>query len=287
GFQWSNFSHAGDFEDILGNLFGGGVFGDLFGGGRGRRRGGPQRGADLQVRLVLTLEELATGVSKTIRLKRREACPVCRGTGEADGATPETCSTCQGGGEIRRASQTPVGTVMNVSTCPVCRGEGSVIRKPCTACHGQGSIESEASLSVNIPAGLADDKTLVMAGQGHKGRNGGPAGDLLISVSEKPHPHFKRQGDDILLETSVTFTEAALGAKVEIPTLTGRVRLTIPEGTQSGRVFRLRGKGMPHVQRHGHGDQLVTVTVKTPMHLSRRGRELLEELGRLEQASAG
>ena len=286
GFQWSNFSHAGDFEDILGNLFGGGVFGDLFGGSRGRRRGGPQRGSDLQVRLPLALEELATGVSKTIRLKRLGPCDTCHGTGAAGSSRPLSCPTCKGAGEIRQMSQSFFGSVMNVSTCPTCRGEGSVIEKPCAGCGGEGRQHLSVTVKVDIPAGAADGNYMTLRGQGHAGPRNGPSGDVLVVISEQEHSDFERQEDDIIFELPISFSQAALGDQVEVPTLTGKVRLTIPEGTQSGKVFRLKNKGMPHLNAHGAGDQLVKVHVWTPKDLSDREKTIFRELAELSGGKA-
>ncbi len=276
GFQWSNFSHAGDFEDILGNLFGG------FGGSSTRASSGARHGADLQFRLSLTLEELYTGVKKTVRINRQEACAECHGSGAAAGSSARICPDCRGAGERRQQGRSAFGAVMNVSACPKCRGTGKVIERPCAVCHASGQRENHVTITVDIPAGSAAGQVLALRGQGDVGSGGGRPGDALIHIEEQPHPMFKRQGDDILNELPVSFSEAALGTKKEVPTLSGRVRVTIPEGTQSGRVLRLRGKGMPHASGHGHGDLLVTVTVKTPTHLNGRVRELLEELGTLE-----
>jgi molecular chaperone DnaJ len=287
GFQWSNFSHAGDFEDVLGNLFGGGIFGDLFGGGgRGRRRGGPQRGADLQLPLKLTLEELAGGVNKTIRIKRLASCESCNGSGAAAGSRPVTCPMCKGAGEVRQMSQSFFGSVMNVSACPTCRGEGKTVDKPCLTCRGEGRQEVTVTVKVDIPAGAADGNYMTLQSQGHVGPRGGPSGDVLVIIQEEAHPHFERQDDDVLYEFPISFSQAALGDQVEIPTLTGKVRLSVPEGTQSGKVFRLRGKGMPHLNGHGQGDQLVKVTVWTPTKLTDKEKGLLEELAQLEGGKA-
>ena len=278
GFQWSNFSHAGDFEDILGNLFGGGGFGGSF----KRASSGVRQGADLQFRLSFTLEDLYTGVKKTLRIKRREACTECHGSGAAAGSSAKTCPQCKGTGEYRQQARSPFGAVMNVSACPKCRGTGKIIERPCQPCHGSGQRENQVTITVDIPAGSAAGQVLALRGQGDVGSGGGRPGDALIHIEEQPHPLFKRQDDDLLNELPISFSEAALGGKKEVPTLSGRVRVTISEGTQSGKVLRLRGKGMPHASGHGHGDLLVTVTVSTPTHLTERARELLEELAALE-----
>ena len=276
GFQWSNFSHAGDFEDILGNLFGG------FGGSFKRASSGARQGADRELRLSFTLEELYTGVKKTLRIKRREACGDCHGSGAAAGSSTRTCPDCRGTGEHRQQGRSAFGAMLNVSACPKCRGTGQIVERPCSVCHASGQRENHVTITVDIPAGSAAGQVLALRGQGDVGSGGGRPGDALIHIEEQPHPMFKRQGDDILNDLPVSFSDAALGGKKEVPTLSGRVRVTIPEGTQSGRILRLRGKGMPHASGHGHGDLLVTVTVKTPTHLKGRARELLEELGTLE-----
>lgn len=287
GFQWTNFTHATDFEDILGSFFGrsGGIFGDLF-GGRATRRSGPQRGADLQVRIPLTLEEIATGVKKTIKLKRLETCENCRGSGVEAGSGPRPCPNCRGTGEIRQVSQTFFGSVVNVATCNVCRGEGKLIDKPCRQCRGEGRVQKEKTLSVEIPAGVSSGNYIPLRNQGNVGPRGGPHGDVIVLIEEKEHPKFDRQGDDIIFELPISFSQAALGVSIEVPTLTGKVRLHIPEGTQSGKVFRLRGKGIPHLNGYGHGDQLVKVIVWTPTGLNEREKELFRELAALDGGKA-
>lgn len=278
GFQWSNFSHAGDFEDILGNLFGGG----LFGGSARRTSSGVRPGADVEIRLPLTLEDLYTGMKKTLRIKRQEACGVCHGSGASAGSSAKTCPQCRGAGEQRQPTRSPFGTVMTVDTCSKCRGTGKISDRPCQPCLGSGRREIQVTLAVEIRAGSAAGQVLALRGQGNAGSGGGRPGDALIHIVEMPHGHFKRQDDDVLYEMPVSFSEAALGGKKDIPTLNGRVRVTIPAGTQSGRILRLRGKGMPHASGHGHGDFLAMVMVKTPTDLTVRTRQLFDELATLE-----
>ncbi|MCY3556931.1 MAG: molecular chaperone DnaJ [Gemmatimonadetes bacterium] len=280
GFQWGDFTHAGDFEDILGNLFGGGIFGDLFGG---RTRGrASNRGEDLRVNLKLTLEELAQGVSKTIRIKRYVPCESCGGIGAADRNSVRTCSTCHGQGQVQQRASSLFGVVMNVTTCPNCQGQGKIIDRPCSACEGQGRQMKTVTVKVDIPAGAGDGNYMRLQGQGHAGIRGGPAGDVLVVIEQEPHEFFERQDDDIIYVMPLSFSQSALGEQIEVPTLSGKVRLTIPPGTQFGKVFRLRGKGMPHLNGYGQGDQLVKVIVWTPTELTGREKELYQELSRLQ-----
>ena len=284
GFQWTDFTHAGDFEDILGNLFGGSILGDLF-GGRTRGRGNG-RGADLRVNLKLTLEELAQGVSKTIRIKRYMPCDLCQGSGAADRNSVRTCPTCQGQGQVHQRSSSLFGVVMNVTTCPNCQGQGKTIDRPCGPCEGQGRQMKTVTVKVDIPIGAGDGNYMRLHGQSHAGVRGGAAGDVLVVIEQEPHEFFERQDDDIIYVMPLSFSQAALGDKVEVPTLTGKVRLSIPPGTQSGKVFRLRGKGMSHLNGYGQGDQLVKVIVWTPTKLTGRDRELFQELSQSDSGKA-
>jgi molecular chaperone DnaJ len=289
GFQWGDFSHVNDFEDIFSSLFGrsgfGDIFSDFFGGsmfGQRVRRRGPQRGADLQLKLSLTLEEIAQGVEKKIRVKRLESCPECRGSGARSGAARESCPDCRGTGEIRQASQSFFGQVINVSTCRRCGGEGRIISDPCPTCSGQGRREGNPTLSIKIPAGVSSGNYIPLSGYGHAGTRGGPSGDLMVVVEELEHELFERHGDDVVLEQPVSFAEAALGAEIKVRTLNGQATMRIPPGTQSDNVFRLRGKGVPRLNGHGAGDQLVKVIVWVPEKLSNKEKELIRQLGRME-----
>ncbi|MSS71735.1 MAG: molecular chaperone DnaJ [Candidatus Latescibacteria bacterium] len=282
GFQWSDFTHAGDFNDIFDNLdsiFGGGIFGNLF-GGRGRQ--GPQRGEDLKVSIELTLEEIAKGTQKKIKINRLQACEVCHGTGAKSGTSAVTCSTCGGMGQVRQSSRSIFGQFVNVTSCPACRGEGKVVKDPCGECRGEGRVRGAATVSVNFPAGVSSGHYIPMRGQGNVGPRGGPAGDCIVFIEEKSHEQFERHGNDVIYDLAVSFSQAALGDEIEVPTLAGRVRMKIPSGTQSGKIFRLRGKGIPEVNGYQTGDQLVRVSVWTPTKLSKREEELFQELARLE-----
>jgi len=285
GFQWQDFTHASEFEDIFSAFFGSG-FEELFGGRRSvRRRGGAQQGSDVRISIQLALEEIATGIEKRIRLKRVHVkCPACNGSGAKDGAKRTTCLACGGSGQVRRMAG-GFFNLVTVTTCDRCNGTGEVITDPCPTCRGTGLIEDERTVSVRLPAGVANGTTVRLRGQGNAGSHTGPPGDLLIDIREQEHPLFERQDDDIIYELPISFSQAALGADVEVPTLDGKVRLKIPEGTQSGKVLRLRGKGIPHLNSYGSGDMLVRVHVWTPLKLNAQERRLFEELAKLEKGS--
>lgn len=265
-----------DLGDILGSIFGGGFGG--FGGGSSRRNA-PQRGESLRINLSVSFDEAAFGCSREINVPRIEDCEDCSGTGCAKGSSPETCPNCGGTGSVRVQQRTPFGVMASTSPCSSCGGTGKIIKDPCPGCSGKGKVRKNRKLSVNIPAGIDDGQTISLRGQGHAGINGGPKGDLLINVSVKAHPLFERDGSSVLLEMPISFVQATLGAEVEVPTLDGKVKYTIPEGTQTGSVFRLRGKGIPLLNGSGRGDQYVTVTIVTPKNLSKEQKELLRAFG--------
>ena len=281
GFQWSDFTHAMDFEDILGDLFGGGIFGEFFGRGRARR-GGPQKGSDLRVTLELSLEEIAKGVEKKIRLKKMKTCDACSGTGAKRGSALRTCPMCHGTGQIRQASRSIFGQFVNIVPCNRCHGEGKIIEERCPVCGGQGRMESVETIAVRIPAGVTSGNYITLRGQGNAGPRGGPPGDVIVYIEEKEHESFERHENDILYTLPIGFSQAALGAEVEVPTLTGRARVKIPAGIQSGKMLRLRGKGIPELHGYGTGDELVRVVVWTPTKLNERERRLFRELESFE-----
>lgn len=260
------------FEDILGGLgdiFG---FGDVFGGAR--RRGGPQRGADLRYDLEISFEESAKGTETSIQIPRQEVCETCKGSGAAPGSRPETCSQCHGRGQVRYQQ----GFFTVARTCGHCRGTGSVITKPCSMCRGAGRVQKERKLTVRIPAGIATGQRLRLTGEGEAGPAGGPPGDLYVVVHVQEHPFFQREGNDLYCEIPLNYPTLVLGGEIRVPTLDGEEPFTLPEGTQSGSTLRLRGRGMPDVSGRGRGDLLVTVKVITPKKATKEQRRLLEQL---------
>jgi len=276
---FSGFGTGGfDPFDIFREVFGGG-FGDIFGmGGSGRRRYSAQSGSDLQVRLKLTLEEIAKGVSKKIKIKKYVRCEACSGTGAKAGTSRVTCPMCRGTGEIVYRQ----GFFTVSRTCSRCGGEGTIVEKPCEVCRGEGRVRGESTIEVDIPAGVSEGQYLTVRNAGNAGPRGGPNGDVLVIIEEKPHEYFERHGDDILYDLKLSYTQVALGDEVEVPTLTGKAKITISPGTQNGKILRMRGKGIPHLNSHGSGDQLIRVSVWIPTKLTEKERELLEELAKCE-----
>ena len=261
----------GDLGDIFGSFFGGG-----FGGG-GRARSGPQRGESLRTRLTITFEEAAFGCEKEVSIDRVEQCETCKGTGAAPGTSPETCPACGGSGQVQQRRQTPMGVFATTGPCPRCGGTGKIIASPCKDCGGSGQVRRRKTLKVTIPAGIDNGQIISLRGQGSAGKNGGPAGDLQIVITVQPHQLFRRDGADVYCNAPITFTQAVLGGEMEIPTIDGKVKYDIPEGTQTGSTFRLRGKGIPSVNGRGRGDQYVTVYIETPRNLNREQKEALKK----------
>ena len=254
----------------------------LFGGGR--EPGESRRGHDIRVNVRVTLKEVATGARRTLKLKTLLRCEACQGTGSARGARPATCTTCGGSGEVRRATRSMFGQFVSVGPCPACGGEGTIIRNPCEVCNGEGRVRGERSVSVDIPAGVSSNNYITLRGQGGVGPRGGPAGDLLVMIEVKDDERFTRTGDDLTFDLPLSFTQAALGTMVTVPTPTGEERLTVPPGVQSGTLLRLRGKGLPRLGQKTAGDLNVRVHVWTPQNLSAEQRRLLEELAKIEGA---
>ena len=261
GGGFGGFEGFGGFGDIFSDIFGGG-FG--FGGGGGRNPNAPRKGDNLRATVNIKFEEAAFGVKKDVFVSKIEQCHDCKGTGCAEGTTAEVCPDCKGTGTVMSTKRTPFGMVQSSEQCPKCRGRGKIIHSPCKTCRGIGSVRRQHKVSVSIPAGIDDGQTISLKGQGNAGLNGGPAGDLLITVLVQPHARFERDGASILLDQEISFAQAALGAEVEVPTLDGKVKLNIPEGTQTGTTFRLKGKGVPFLRNGGRGDQFVTVNVAVP-----------------------
>lgn len=285
GFGGGGHAHM-DMSDIFerfGDIFGGGggdnPFESFFGGGGGRRGGKRvHRGTNLRIKVKLTLEEIATGIEKKIKVNKYVSCSTCSGQGASKGSGFNTCSTCKGSGQVMRTQQTILGYMQTASTCPACGGEGQVIKDKCGSCHGDGIVKGEDVISINIPPGVAEGMQLSMSGKGNAGPRGGVPGDLIIAVEEAEHPHFKRDGNNIFFEQYVNFADAAMGTSVEVPTLDGKAKVKIEAGTQPGKVLRLKGKGIPDVNGYGKGDLLVSVNIWTPQHLSSEEKKMLEKL---------
>ena len=282
---YDRFGHAGvngmgerPFEGF-GNFGGfGDIFDAFFGGTATRTRRGPQRGRDLHDSISISFEEAAFGIEKEIDVVRFENCAICGGRGSEPGSQPERCPSCNGAGEVRRVQQSIFGQFVNVATCERCHGEGRIVTKPCKECRGAGRERKQRKLRVKIPAGVDSGSQMRLSGEGEVGGNGGGPGNLYLAITVEPHAMFKRDGDDLIYDLPVNFAQAALGAEVEVPTLDGAAPLKLPAGTQSGRVFQLRDKGVPHLRGGGRGDELVRVRVVTPTTLTKDQRKLLEQL---------
>ena len=270
------FSGAGgfDFTDIFDSFFGGG-FG---GGGRRANPNAPRRGADCEASVVVAFEEAAKGCKKQVTYHQIEDCSDCSGTGAEKGTQPKSCPTCGGTGQVRINQRTPFGVVQSAQACDKCHGSGKIIDKPCHTCDGKGKVRRQKTLEINIPAGIDDDQILNLSGKGNAGTNGGPTGDLHVYVTVRPHAIFERRGNDIWCEMPITFTQAALGADVIVPTLDGKVSYHVHEGTQPGDIFKLKGKGVQALHGRGKGDQFVQATIEVPTNLSKKQKELLQEL---------
>ena len=278
----SHFNSAEDIFSAFGDIFGemgGSPFESFFGGsGGGQRRPQGQRGSNLRIKVRLSLEEIAQGVTKKIKVKKQISCNVCHGSGAKDSNSVTTCNTCKGSGYVRQVRNTFLGQMATTSACPTCKGNGRVVTANCGNCKGEGTLFGEEMIDLQIPAGVADGMQLQLSGKGNAGAKGGGAGDLIISIEEAPHEYFQREGMNVHHELYVNFADAALGTSVEVPTLDGRVRIKIPAGMQAGKVFRLEGKGLPSVQSYGKGDQLVHVNIWTPKKINDDERALLERL---------
>ncbi len=267
------------FSDIFGGNGGGNPFDSFFGSGGGsRRRARGQRGSDLRVKVRLTMEEVFQGVEKKIKLRRMTTCEVCDGAGAESQSDFQTCGTCNGTGELRRQAGGGFFQQIVVTACPTCQGEGRTLSKACKGCSGEGRVETTEVVEIPIPAGISEGMQLTMRGKGHAGRRGGSAGDLQILIEETPHESFSRDGDNVVYELFISFPDAVLGRSVEVPTLSGKTRFKVSPGTQSGKVFRLKGKGIPNVNGYGSGDQLIQVMVWIPKNLSNKERTQLEAM---------
>jgi molecular chaperone DnaJ len=294
--RYDRFGHAG-VDGSGGGFSGGGMnmedifeqFGDIFGdqgspfeaffrGGGRRRRSAGQRGSNLRIKVPLTLEEIVNGATKKIKVKKQRTCDQCNGSGAKDASSKQTCQTCGGAGMVRQVRSTFLGQMQTTTTCPNCNGAGEVITANCSNCKGEGRIYGEETLEIDIPAGVEEGMQLSMRGKGNAGKKGGPAGDLLITIEEKPHEELERDGQNLVYELYMNFADAALGTSVQVPTLDGKVKIKVPAGTQSGKIFRLRGKGVPSVQGYNTGDQLIHVNLWTPKDLNKEEKALLEKM---------
>lgn len=285
GFGGGGFGGGGmNMEDIFsnfGDVFGeGSPFESFFGGGRQSRRktGKGETGSNIRIKVKLNLEEIANGVKKQIKVKKHINCDVCNGSGAKDGGSFQTCQTCNGQGQVRRVTQTILGQMATASTCSTCNGEGRIITNKCTKCRGEGRVYGEEMISIDIPAGVTEGIQLSMNGKGNAGLRGGYAGDLLINIEEEKHPQLRRDGQDIVFPLHLNFADAVLGTSVEIPTISGSAKIKIPKGTQSGKLFRLQGKGLPSINSYGKGDQIVEVQIYTPENVSDEEIAMLEKM---------
>lgn len=298
--QYDQFGQAGmegqpDFGDFgfsmddifsqFGHIFGGrNPFEDIFGGGAARESR-TRRGRDLRVSIPLDLEDIATGANKTIKIKRLESCADCGGSGARSGTMPSRCSTCNGSGQVRQMSRSFLGQFVNVTQCPNCQGSGEIIDDPCRVCAGDGRTRKKVEIKVKVPAGVATGNYMTLRGEGNKGARGAAPGDMIVFFEENDHPYFNRIDSDVMIELEVSFANAALGDSVEVPTLSGKAKLTIPAGIQSGQILRMKGKGLPSVQGSRKGDQLVRIQVSTPVSLSKEEKKLFKELSSLNGQS--
>jgi molecular chaperone DnaJ len=293
--RYDQYGHAGTDPNAYGGAggFGGGFdFGDIgdifesFFGGSGFNRSsknkrGPQKGADLKYAMEISFEEAAFGANKEVSVNRAENCPTCSGTGSKPGTTPETCKHCNGTGQIQYKQNTPFGQFVNIKTCEICQGQGKVITHPCETCKGKGKSRKTVKIKVNIPQGIDDGQIISLRGEGEPGAKGGPAGDLYISIRVRPHILFKRQGTDVMCEIPITFAQAALGSELVVPTLDGKVKYSIPEGTQTGSIYKLKGKGIPFIKGTGRGDQYIKVNIDVPKRLNEKQKAILKEFADL------
>ena len=280
--DFGGFSNIEDIFSAFGDIFGGGI-GDLFGGGsRGRRRRTNNRGSDLQIRLRLTLEEIATGVTKKINVKKYIVCDTCGGTGSGTNSRPVQCSVCHGSGEIRQVIQSLFGQMVNVTTCHNCNGEGTTVSDPCHTCRGNGVVAGKKQIEINIPAGVTSGNYIPLRGEGNIGKRNGPPGDLLVYIEEDPHSIFERNNNDVIMVLPISFPQAVLGASLEIPTLTGKARINIPAGTSPGKILRMRNKGIPNVHGAGIGDQLVQIQIFVPKNVNSEDKQKVAELLELD-----
>ncbi|MFN5055292.1 MAG: molecular chaperone DnaJ [Bacteroidota bacterium] len=295
--QYDRFGHAGlnnrggfgggegmNMEDIFsnfGDIFGDDIFGSFFGGGGARQRGGKARGtrgSNLRIKLKMNYEEIAKGANKTVKVKKYTSCSTCSGSGAKDKNSVQNCSTCNGSGQVRKVTSTFLGQMQTVGTCPTCNGEGSTITNKCTSCKGEGRVYTEETINIDIPAGVQDGMQLSLSGKGNIGERGGAPGDLIVLIEEESHPDLQRDNLNVIYDMHVSIPDAIFGSNVEVPTIDGRAKIKIPPGTQSGKIFRLKGKGFPSINSYERGAQLIQVNVWTPQELSNEEKEMIEKL---------
>lgn len=276
GFDFGGFSDMGGFGDIFDTIFGGG-----FGGFTSGRTSGPKRGADLQYTLNLTFEEAAFGVTKEVEISRNEECSRCGGSGAKPGTRPQTCDRCGGTGQVKIQKKTAFGSFVTVSTCDRCGGKGTIIKEACNECHGSGRVRKRKKITIKVPAGVDTGNTIPLRGEGEPGTKGGARGDLYININVLPHKIFRRDGYDVICEVPISFPQATLGAEIDVPTIDGIIKFTVPEGTQSGTVFKLKGKGIPRIRGYGRGDELIKVIVEVPKKLNEKQKELLRQFAEI------
>lgn len=289
GQDYQGFSNINDIFSHFSDIFGGGAFGgggsifdDFFGTSssqnRSRRKGSGTPGTDLKVVLKLSLEEIASGTTKKIKIKKHVKCEICSGSGARDGSSVKTCPVCNGAGEVRTVSRSVFGQFVNIAPCSNCDGEGTVVDTPCKNCQGDGRVYSEATIKINVPAGVTNGSYMTLRGEGNAGKRNGQAGNIIVVFEEAPHEYFVRDGDNIIYELYISFPEAVLGSEVEVPTLNGRAKLKIEPGIQPGKFLKMREKGIQHLNRHGAGDQLVRINIYVPSKVNGKEKDLLREL---------
>ena len=284
GFSGSSNVNMEDIFSQFGDIFGEDIFGNFFGGGGRRSDGGGgsrnrgTRGSNLRIKLKLNYEEMSKGVTKNIKVKKYVPCDTCGGNGAKDKNSIQTCSTCGGSGQVRKVTSTFLGQMQTVSTCPTCNGEGSMVTNKCTVCKGEGRVYGEETVNINIPAGVQEGMQLSLSGKGNAGERGGAPGDLIILIEEEAHKELQRDGLNVAFELHITFPDAVFGTQIEVPTIDGRAKIKIPPGTQSGKIFRLKGKGFPDVNGYGKGDQLIHVNVWTPQNVTHEEKEMLNKM---------
>lgn len=275
GYDFGGFGNFGGFGDIFDVFFGGSPF--------GQQRSGPERGADLQMEIDLKFEEAAFGVERDVKIQRWEDCEECHGSGAAPGTKPVTCTTCGGSGQIRVTQSIGFGQFQTIRPCDRCRGEGKIVETPCITCHGRGKIRRSRTVQIKVPPGVDSGSVLRLGGEGDLGTKNGPPGDLYVKVRVRPHKIFRREKDNVLCDIPISFVQAALGDEIEVPTLDGKTSLKVPEGTQPGAVFHMRGKGIPHLRGYGRGDQVVKINVAIPTRLTEKQKEILRQFEDIAQ----